>query len=85
LKINEKSSDSTAAELPQELALELEEYPQHLGNDKDDLAVRNIEKERLTNPLPPFLKPLGMARGAKAAGLTGKRQQMFRPAPVRTS
>jgi len=66
--------------IPQELALELEEHPQHLGNDKNHLAVRDIEEERLPHPLAPLLQPLGVARGTEAPGLTGKRQHLFRPA-----
>jgi hypothetical protein len=70
----------TAAKIPQEPALELEEEAQHPGDREDDLAVWNIEEERLPHPLDPLLQPLGMARRAKPSGLAGKREQMFRPA-----
>jgi hypothetical protein len=75
-----KRSDSTAAKIAQEPALELEEKPQHLGNREDHLAVRDIEKECCPHPLPPFLQTLGMARRAKTPGLAGKHQKVFRPA-----
>ena len=78
LKIQEKRRDGTAAELTQELALELEEHPQHLGHREDHLTVRNIEEERLPHPLPPFLQPLGMTRGTESPGLAGKHQKMLR-------
>jgi len=80
LKIKEKRPDGTAAKIPQELPLELEEHPEHLRDDEDHLTMRNIEEERLPHPLAPLLKPLGMARRAKSSGLAGKHQQMFRPA-----
>ncbi len=60
LKIKEKRPLGTAAKIPQEPAFELEENPEHLGNREDHLAVRNIQKKRLSNPFTPFLKPLGM-------------------------
>jgi len=47
LKIEQKRPDRAAAKLSQELALELEEHPQHLGNNEDHLAVRNVQVERL--------------------------------------
>jgi hypothetical protein len=47
LKIEEKRPDSTATKLAQELALVLEKNAQHLGDREDDLAVRNVEEERL--------------------------------------
>jgi hypothetical protein len=80
LQIEEKRPLGTAAKIAQEPALELEEEAQHLGDREDDLAVRDIEEERLPHPLAPLLQPLGMARMAKPSGLAGKHQQMFGPA-----
>ena len=80
LKIEEKRPDGAAAKIPEKLALEFEEHPKHLRDREDDLAVRNIEKECSPHPLAPHLQPLGVARGTEVARLTGKRQQMFRPA-----
>jgi len=54
LKISNKRTDGAAAKIPQELALELEEDPQHLGNREDDLAVRDVQEECLPHPIPPF-------------------------------
>jgi len=73
LKIEEKRPDGTAAKLPEELALELEEDPEHLRDREDDLAVRNIEEERLPHPLAPLLQPFGVARGTKSPRLARKR------------
>ena len=42
-----------AAKLPQEPALELKEYPEHLEDREDDLAVRNVQEERLPHPRRP--------------------------------
>jgi hypothetical protein len=64
----------------QELALEFEEYPEHLRNREDHLAVGDIEEKRLSHPFPPFLQPLGMTGRTEAARLTGKHQKVFRPA-----
>jgi len=80
LKISNKRPDRTTAEISQELAFELEEDPQHLGNREDDLAVRDIQEECRPHPIPPFRQAFGMAGGTEAPGLAGKRQQMFRPA-----
>jgi hypothetical protein len=80
LQIEEKRPLSTAAKIPQELALELKEEAQHLGNDEDHLTMRDVEKERLPHPLASLLQPLGVARGTEAARLTGKHQKMFCPA-----
>jgi len=41
-------------QLLKELALELEEETQHLGDREDDLAVGDIEEERLPHPLAPL-------------------------------
>jgi len=79
-EIEKNRSDSTAAKFPEKLALEFEEYPKHLRDREDDLAVRNIKEERLAHPLTPLLQSFGVARRTEAARLTGKRQQMFRPA-----
>jgi len=35
-----------------------EEYAEHFGDDKDNLAVGDIQKECLPHPLAPFLPPL---------------------------
>jgi len=80
LQIEDKRPLGTAAKIPQELALELEEHPEHLGNSKDHLTIRNIQEERLPHPLAPLLKTLGMAGGAKPSGFAGKHKQMFGPA-----
>jgi len=80
LQIEEKRPFGTAAKIPQELPLELEEHPEHLRDDEDHLTMRDVEKERLPHPLAPLLKPLGMARRAKPSGFAGKHQKMFRPA-----
>ena len=84
LKIEKKRPDATAAKLPQELALELEENPQHLGDGEDDLAVRNIQKERLPHPLAPLLQPFGMARRAESPGAAGEHEEPIL-ATIRTS
>ena len=53
-------------------------------DDKDDLAVGNIQKECLPHPLAPLLKPLRMARWAKSSGAAGEHQEpLF--ATVRTA
>jgi len=65
------------------LTLVLEEDAEHLGDDKDHLAVGNIQEKSLPHPLAPFLKPLGMTGGTEPAGAAGKVQQEFRTA-VRT-
>ena len=80
LQIEEKRPLGTAAKIPQELPLELEEHPEHLGNRKDHLTMRNIQEERLPHPLAPLLKTLGMAGRAKPSGFAGKHQKMFCPA-----
>jgi hypothetical protein len=77
LKITGQGAESAGAKLPQEPAFELEENPQHLGNRKDHLAVRNVKKERLPHPLAPLLKTLSMAGRTEAPRLAGKREQMF--------
>jgi hypothetical protein len=65
--LKEKRPDPAAADLSQELALELKEHPQHLVDREDHLAVRNAEEQRLAHPLALFLQTLGMARGAKSS------------------
>jgi hypothetical protein len=57
------------AKIAQELAFELEEDPQHPGDDKDDQRVGDNEKKRLTDPLSPLLQPLGMAGGTEAPSI----------------
>jgi len=80
LKIEKKRPDRAAAKIAQEPAFELEEEAQHLGDRKDHLAVRHVQKERLPHPLAPFLKTLGMTGGTKPPGLAGKHQEMLGPA-----
>jgi len=80
LKIEKKRPDGTAAELSQELALEFEEYPEHLRNREDHLAVRDIQEKLLVHPLSPLLQPLGVARRAESPRAAGKHQKMFGPA-----
>jgi len=41
--------------------LVLEERPQHLGNRKDDLAMRDIPKQPFPHPFAPYLDALGLA------------------------
>jgi len=79
LEVGRQSVDGAAAELPKEPALELEEDPQHLGNSEDHLAVRHVEKERLSHPFPPLLESLGMEGGAEAPCPAGKHQQAVVP------
>ena len=65
-------------------ALVLEEDPQPLGDGEDDLAMGNIQKERLPHPLAPFLKPFGMARRAESPGAAGEHEEPLL-ATIRTS
>ena len=80
LKITRQRAESRAAELPQQPAVVLEEYPQHPGDGEEDLAVRDIEEECLPHPLSPLLQPLGMARRTETTGAAGKHQDAFRMA-----
>jgi hypothetical protein len=80
LKIGKKRLDGTAAKIAQEPKLELEKDAQHLGDREDHLAMRNVQEERLPQPLTPFFQPLGMTGGTEPPGLVGKHQKMFRPA-----
>ena len=84
LKIEKKRPDRAAVKIAQEPAFELEEYPEHLRNREDHLAVRDIEEEHLPHPLPPFLQTLGMAGRTEAACLAGKHQKLLHAA-VRTA
>jgi hypothetical protein len=70
LKVFEKCLDCCLAKIPQKPELVLEEDAQHLGNDKDDLAVRDIQEKLLAHPLAPLLKPLGVAGWTKSAATT---------------
>ena len=70
LEVFEEGIDGCLAKIPQKPALVLEEDAQHLGNDKDDLTVRDIQEKLLVYPLVPFFDPLGMARWAKSAATT---------------
>ena len=84
MKIEKKRPDRAAVKIAQEPAFELEEYPEHLRNREDHLAVRDIEEEHLPHPLPPFLQTLGMAGRTEAACLAGKHQKLLHAA-VRTA
>ncbi len=64
----------------QTLPLVLEEDAEHLRDDKDHLAVGNIQEECFPHPLSPFLKALGMAGGAESASAAGKVEEEFRTA-----
>jgi hypothetical protein len=57
----------------------LEEDPQYLGDDKDHLAVGNIQEKFLPHPLGPLFDPLGMTGGAKSPGTTGKVKEPLFP------
>ena len=52
-KVDREGLDGRPAELPQEPAPELEEDPQRLGDREDDLAMRDIQEERLPHPRRP--------------------------------
>jgi len=84
LKITSQGAESTAAELPQQPAVVLEEEPEHLGDDKDNLTMRDIQEKCLPHPLSPLFQPLRMARGTEAAGAAREHQEAFRMA-VRTT
>ena len=68
------------AELPQQPAVVLEEYPQHPGDGEDDLAVGDIEEQSFPHPLAPLFQALSVAGGAKPAGPAGEHQEVFRVA-----
>lgn len=84
LKIARQGAKSRAAELPQKLPVVLEEEPQHLRDDKDNLAVGDIQKKLFSHPLAPLLKAFGMARRTEPAGPAGEHQEMLRTT-VRTT
>jgi len=84
LEVNRQGVDGTPAKIPQQPALVLEEDPQPLGDGEDDLAMGNIQKERLPHPLAPFLKPFGMARRAESPGAAGEHEEPLL-ATIRTS
>jgi hypothetical protein len=65
---------------PQELTLELEEHPEHLRDREDHLTIRDIQEERLSHPLTPFLQPFGMVGMTEPAGAAGEHQEAFRVA-----
>jgi len=67
LEVFEESLDGCLAKISQKPALVAEEDAQHLGDGKDDLAVRDRKKKLLPHPLAPLLKALGMARGTKSS------------------
>jgi hypothetical protein len=78
LKIDRKGFDGASAELTEEPAPELEEYPQRLGNRENNLAMSDIQEQRLPHPLAPRLQALGLTRRAETPRLAGERQQAFR-------
>jgi hypothetical protein len=69
LKIYKKCPDRAAAKIAQEPALELKEYPEHLGDREDHLAVGYVQEKRLPHPFAPFPKPLGVTGGTEPSGL----------------
>jgi hypothetical protein len=66
LKIYKKCPDRASAKIAQEPALELAEYPEHLGDREDHLAVGYVQKKCFPYPFTPFPKPLGVARRTKS-------------------
>ena len=60
-KISVQSPQGRAAKFAQQPTLVLEERPQHLGNHKDDLAMRDIPKQPFPHPFAPYLDALGLA------------------------
>jgi len=74
LEVFHKRLSAAETKRREKRAFILEEYPQHLGYGKDNLAVRCIQDKLLPHPLTPFLTTLGMTRGAESAGLAGKHQ-----------
>jgi hypothetical protein len=80
LEIIRQGVDRRAAKIAQEPPLVLEKRPQHLGDGEDDLAVRDVQEERLPDPLSPFLDPLGVARRAESPGAAGEHDQPLLPA-----
>ena len=66
-EVFDEGLSSRLTKIPEELALILKEYPQHLGDGEDNLSVGNIQEKFLPHPLTPFLPPLRMAGGAKSA------------------
>lgn len=83
-EITGQGAKGQAAEFTQELAVILEENPEHLRDGEDDLTVGDIEEKLLPHPLAPLLKALGMAGGTKSPGAAGEHKQPFFPA-VRTA
>jgi hypothetical protein len=69
LKIYKKRPDRAAAKIAREPTLELKEYPEHLGDCEDHLAVGYVQEQRLPHPFAPFPKPLGVAGRKKPPGL----------------
>jgi len=58
------------------LKMGVEIHPVPEGLDGRDDA----QKERFPHPLPPFLDPLGVTRGAEAPGPAGEQDEPFLPA-----
>ena len=54
----------------------MEIHPVPEGLDGRD----DVQKERFPHPLPPFLDPLGVTRGAEAPGPAGEHDEPFLPA-----
>ncbi len=59
-KITDERAESRAAEIPQQPAVVLEEYPEHPGDGEDDLAVGDIQEKLLPHPPAPLLQELRM-------------------------
>jgi hypothetical protein len=78
VEVFEEGTDSGIAELPKKPALILEEDAQHLGDDKDDLAVGNIQEQCLPHPFAPLLQAFGMTGGAKTSRPAGKAEKILR-------
>ena len=84
LEVFEESLDCCLTKIPKEPALVLEEYPQHLGDGEDDLAVGDVEEKFFPHPLAPLLKPFCVARWAKSSSATREVEEKFRTT-VRTA
>jgi hypothetical protein len=75
LEVMEEGLDGRMAELTKKLPPELEEDAEHFGNDKDDLAMRDVQNKLLPHPFAPLLKPFGMAGGTESSRSTGEGQK----------
>jgi len=84
LGVFEQVIDNRPGKFSEKPALVFEEDAQHLGDGKDLLAMRHIEKEIFPHPFAPLLKALGMSGGTEPSRATGEHQKMLRLA-VRTA